>query len=215
MDRVAPSGAVIDIDSVGPVGDVRACLFDLDGVLTRTASVHAAAWKETFDAFLSERASPGDAPFTPFDALTDYDDFVDGKPREESIRSFLASRAIVLPEGGSGDDTEAPTVGALGARKNELLQRRVGETGVQVYPESLEYLHAVRRLGIPCAVVSSNTNCTLALAAAGIANLFTLGVDGVTATRETLAGKPAPDTYISVGAAISTRGSRTDFRAHI
>jgi beta-phosphoglucomutase family hydrolase len=186
----------VGAESLGLARNVRACLFDLDGVLTRTASVHAAAWKETFDSFLRERSSRGDTSFMPFDAHADYDSYVDGKPRGEGIRSFLKSRAIVLPDGGPGDDFGAQSVWALGARKNELLQRRLREDGVQVYPGSLKYLHAVRRLGIPCAVVSSSTNCSLVLEAAGIANLFTLQVDGGTAQRENLAGKPAPDTYL-------------------
>jgi beta-phosphoglucomutase family hydrolase len=189
-------GSAIGPESVGLAGDVGGCLFDLDGVLTHTASVHAAAWKETFDAFLRERSSCGDTPFTPFDAHTDYDAYVDGKPREEGIRSFVMSRGIVLPDGGPGDDVGAQTVWALGARKNELLQRRLREDKVQVYPGSLEYLHAIRQRGIPCAVVSSSTNCSLVLEAAGIADLFALQVDGVTAKRQNLAGKPAPDTYL-------------------
>ncbi|MHC5796429.1 HAD family hydrolase [Lacisediminihabitans sp. FW035] len=185
-----------DLGSIGLAGDIGGCLFDLDGVVTQTASVHAAAWKETFDAFLRERSRSDGVRFAPFDAHGDYDRYVDGKPREQGIRSFLASRAIVLPDGQLGEDPGAQTVRALGARKNELLQRRLREHGVTVYPGSVKYLHAVRSLGIPCAVVSSSTNCTLVLQAAGITSLFALEVDGVTSRRENLPGKPAPDTFL-------------------
>jgi beta-phosphoglucomutase family hydrolase len=166
---------------------IQACLFDLDGVLTRTAEVHAAAWKEMFDAFLSARAAAGGEPFVPFDSHADYDEYVDGKPRGDGVRSFLASRGIEL-----SDDE----VVDLGSRKNELVLNLIHDRGVQPYEGSVRYVHAVRDAGLRRAVVSSSTNAHDVLAAAGISDLFEHVVDGHVAEREHLSGKPAPDTFL-------------------
>ena len=163
---------------------VRGCLFDLDGVLTKTAAVHDAAWKQMFDEFLRDRA-PGQAPFDP---VADYDDYVDGKPRDEGTRSFLVSRGIHLP-----DDE----ITALGNRKNEIVLRLMSEHGVQTYEGSVRYVKAVKEAGLPRAVVSSSTNCAQVLKAAGIADLFDARIDGIVAKREHLKGKPAPDTFLA------------------
>lgn len=163
---------------------VRGCLFDLDGVLTKTAQVHDAAWKQMFDEFLRQRA-PGQAPFDP---VADYDDYVDGKPRDEGTRSFLASRGI-----GLADDE----IIALGNRKNEIVLRLISEHGVQTYEGSVRYVKAVKEAGLPRAVVSSSTNCAQVLKAAGIADLFDARIDGIVAKREHLEGKPAPDTFLA------------------
>ena len=167
---------------------VRGCLFDLDGVLTRTAEVHDAAWKQMFDDFLRQRAEATGQPFVPFDKVTDYDDFVDGKPREEGTRSFLESRGIELP------DAE---ITALGDRKNEIVLKYMKEHGVQTYEGSVRYVKAVKEAGLPRAVVSSSTNCAQVLEAAGIADLFDERIDGIVAKREHLKGKPAPDTFLA------------------
>jgi beta-phosphoglucomutase family hydrolase len=176
---------------------VRACLFDLDGVLTQTAKVHAAAWKQTFDRFLRERADAGEGEFVAFDAVADYDEYVDGKPREDGVRSFLASRKIELPEGGADDAPDAATVHGIANRKNEIVLAMIHEDGVQPYAGSVRYVHAVRDAGLPRAVVSSSANAHDVLAAAGIAGLFDAVVDGVQAAREHLQGKPAPDTFLA------------------
>ncbi|GAA4779366.1 beta-phosphoglucomutase family hydrolase [Streptomyces sanyensis] len=175
---------------------VRACLFDLDGVLTRTAKVHAAAWKEMFDGFLRARAEREGTVFTPFDAVEDYDEYVDGRPREDGVRTFLASRGVRLPEGSPEDPPGAETVNGLGTRKNTLVLRRIREDGVEPYEGSVGYVHAVRAAGLRCAVVSSSANCRDVLAAAGIEDLFDARVDGVVAHERGLRGKPAPDTYL-------------------
>ncbi|MFG3379444.1 beta-phosphoglucomutase family hydrolase [Streptomyces sp. NPDC047999] len=175
---------------------VRACLFDLDGVLTRTAKVHAAAWKEMFDGFLRARAEREGTVFTPFDAVEDYDEYVDGRPREDGVRTFLASRGVRLPEGSPEDPPGAETVNGLGTRKNALVLRRIREDGVEPYEGSVGYVHAVRAAGLRCAVVSSSANCRDVLAAAGIEDLFDARVDGVVAHERGLRGKPAPDTYL-------------------
>src|SRR4051794_15803015 len=172
----------------------RACLFDMDGVLTRTATVHAAAWKQMFDEFLRER--DGDS-FTPFDSEADYDEYVDGKRREDGTRSFLESRGITLPEGSPDDPPGAPTVQGLGKRKNELVLRKLAEDGVEVYPGSVRYVQAAREAGLPTAVVSSSANTAQVLDAAGIAGLFDARVDGLTAQERGLAGKPAPDMFLA------------------
>jgi beta-phosphoglucomutase family hydrolase len=175
----------------------RACLFDLDGVLTKTAKVHAAAWKEMFDAYLRERAERLGEPFVPFDASADYDEYVDGKPRADGVRSFLASRGIELPDGSSSDPPSAETVGGLGSRKNELVLRMIRERGVEPYEGSVRYVHAARDAGLRRAVVSSSSNCRDVLVAAGIEDLFEARIDGVFAEREQLRGKPAPDTFLA------------------
>src|SRR5919201_62701 len=176
---------------------VRACLFDLDGVLTKTAVVHAAAWKEMFDAYLRERAARGGGEFVPFDSVADYDEYVDGKPRYEGVQSFLASRGIELPRGTPDDPPGAETIDGLGNRKNELVLRLIREKGVEPYEGSVRYVKAARDAGLRRAVVSSSTNCRDVLAAAGIEDLFEERIDGVVAEHEHLRGKPAPDTFLA------------------
>jgi beta-phosphoglucomutase family hydrolase len=178
---------------------IRACLFDLDGVLTPTARVHAAAWKQTFDANLRERTGE---PVVPFDEARDYELYVDGKPRADGVRSFLASRGIHLPEGEPDDPPEAETVNGLGNRKNELVLRLLREQGVQPYEGSVRYLRAVRQAGLRTAVVSSSANCRDVLVAAGIEQLFDARIDGVVARERHLKGKPAPDTFLAEARAV-------------
>jgi beta-phosphoglucomutase family hydrolase len=187
---------------LGLPDDVRACLFDLDGVLTKTASVHAAAWKEMFDEYLRARAERTGEEFVPFDAVADYGEYVDGKPRYDGVRSFLASRGIELPEGEEDDPPSAETIRALGNRKNEIVLRKIHEEGVDAYPGSVRYLEAVREAGVHRAVVSSSTNCRDVLIAAGIEEFFEARIDGVVAEREHLKGKPAPDTFLAAARAL-------------
>ncbi|MFB9467114.1 HAD-IA family hydrolase [Streptomyces cinereospinus] len=176
---------------------VRACLFGLDGVLTGTAEVHAAAWKETFDAFLRRRAGRRGGTFVPFDAGRDYDDCVDGRPREDGVRAFLASRGIALPEGTPDDGPDRQTGHGVGNRRNELLLRMIHEQGVKPYAGSVAYLRAARDTGLRRAVVSSSANCRDVLAAAGVEDLLVARVDGVTRRERGLRGKPAPDTCLA------------------
>ena len=167
---------------------VTACLFDLDGVLTQTAKVHAAAWKQMFDAYLRERAAKTGEEFVPFDPVADYDQYVDGKPRYEGVRSLLAARGIELPE---------EKIEALGNRKNEIVLAMIREQGVDAYEGSVRYVRAAREAGLRRAVVSSSTNCRDVLMAAGIDDLFEERIDGVVAKRDRLKGKPAPDTFLA------------------
>lgn len=183
--------------------DVRACLFDLDGVLTQTAKVHAAAWKQAFDEFLRARASARGEDFVAFDAVGDYDEYVDGKPREDGVRSFLTARGIELPEGEPGDQPDAATVHGLANHKNEIVLAMIRDDGVQPYAGSVRYVHAVRDAGLPRAVVSSSANAHAVLRAAGIEDLFDEVIDGVQAEREHLHGKPAPDTFLAGAKALA------------
>ena len=169
------------------------CLFDLDGVLTQTARVHAAAWKEMFDEFLRARAEQTREPFVPFDSVVDYDEYVDGKPRYDGVQSFLASRGIELPEA---------EIRALGNRKNDLVLALIERDGVQPYEGSVRYVRAVRDAGLRRAVVSSSANTRAVLAGAGIEELFEVRIDGVVAEREHLKGKPAPDTFVAAAKAL-------------
>jgi beta-phosphoglucomutase family hydrolase len=176
---------------------VTACLFDLDGVLTQTAKVHAEAWKSMFDDFLREWAPAHGQEFVPFDPVGDYDEYVDGKPRYEGVASFLASRGIELPQGSPDDPPSTQTIDGLGNRKNELVLKLIHDRGVQPYEGSVRYAHAAIEAGLRRAVVSSSTNCKDVLRAAGIYDLFEQIVDGVVADREHLQGKPAPDTFLA------------------
>ena len=184
---------------------IRGCLFDLDGVLTQTAKVHAAAWKEMFDDYLRKRAKQTGEPFVPFDPVGDYDEYVDGKPRADGTRSFLESRGIELPEGQDDDPPSEQTVHGLGNRKNEIVLRKIREDGVEAYPGSVRYVQAVKAAGLPRAVVSSSANCRDVLIAAGIEDLFDARIDGIVAEREHLRGKPAPDTFLAGARALGLK----------
>lgn len=188
----AGSVAVVPDPGLGLPESIRACLFDLDGVLTRTATVHFAAWKRTFDEFL-ERFAPGQPEFS----QQDYNRFVDGKHRADGVRGFLASRDITLPEGGDGDDPDAATVQAIATRKNDIVLRELDEHGVEVYPGSVGYLRAVKAAGLATAVVTASANGEKVIAAGGFADLIDARVDGVVAARDGLRGKPAPDTFLA------------------
>lgn len=193
---------------LGLPSPIQACLFDLDGVLTQTAKVHAAAWKEMFDAFLRTRSEGAGEPFVPFDAVEDYDEYVDGKPRYDGVRSFLASRGIVLPEGDPSDPPGAETVAGLGNRKNDLVLALIRRDGVTAYDGSVRYVRAVRDARLRRAVVSSSANCREVLAAAGIEDLFEVRIDGIVARREHLNGKPAPDTFLAAARELGVEPAR-------
>ena len=189
-------------ETLGLPSSIRACLFDLDGVLTQTARVHDAAWKEKFDAFLRERAERVGEPFVPFDPVVDYGEYIDGKLRYDGVRSFLASRHIELPEGEPSDPPTAETVHGLGNRKNELVLALIRERGVDVYEGSVRYVRAVRDAGYRRAVVSASANTAEVLEAAGIADLFEVRIDGNVAAEQRLRGKPAPDTFLAAARAL-------------
>ena len=176
---------------------VSACLFDMDGVVTQTAVVHAAAWKEMFDDFLRARAQSTGTEFVPFDAHAEYDAYVDGKPRLDGTRSFLESRGIELPEGTPDDPPGTPTIYGLSNRKNDLVLAKLAQGGVQVYEGTVNYIRSVRDKGISTAIVSSSVNTKQILDSAGLAGLFDVRVDGLTASERRLRGKPAPDTFLA------------------
>jgi beta-phosphoglucomutase family hydrolase len=184
---------------------VRALLFDLDGVLTRTATVHARAWKEMFDEFLRRRAEKTGEPFIPFDPVKDYDRYVDGKPRVSGTRSFLEARGISVPEGTPSDPPEVVTVHGLSNRKNELVLRLLTVGPIEVFDGSVRYVHAARDAGLRTAVVSSSANTAQVLETTGIADLFDTRIDGLVAAQRGLAGKPAPDTFLAAAEALDTQ----------
>ena len=180
---------------------IRVVLFDLDGVLTPTAKIHAAAWARMFDDFLRERDGAG---FTPFDPDADYNEYVDGKPRADGAADFLASRGITLPGGSPDDPPGAHTIEGLAARKDELFSAQVDHEGIAPYPGSLRYLKAVRAAGMRTAVVSASKHCAAITKAAGLDDLLDARVDGVTAATEGLHGKPAPDTFLRAAQLLNT-----------
>ena len=173
-----------------------AVLLDLDGVITDTASVHAACWKQMFDEYLQKRAAQRGDAFRPFDIAADYRLYVDGKPRYDGVRDFLTSRGIQLPEGRPDDPPEAETVDGLGNRKNELVNKIIEEKGVEPYEGSVELIHQLRGREFKIAVVTSSQNCTAVLQAVKLDHFFDAQVDGNVIHAEHLAGKPAPDSYL-------------------
>lgn len=183
---------------------ILACLFDLDGVITTTAVVHAAAWKRTFDDFLRQRDGDG---FRPFDDKADYDEFVDGRPRADGVRAFLASRGVDLPEGAPDDPPDRSTVQGLGNRKNDLLLELIRRDGVEAYDGTLRYVEAVRASGLRTAVVSSSTNCRDILRSVGAESLFEVRIDGIVAAERKLPGKPHPDTFLAAARDLGVEAS--------
>ncbi|GGQ83298.1 beta-phosphoglucomutase family hydrolase [Streptomyces flaveolus] len=189
---------------LGLPDDIQACLFDLDGVVTRTAVVHAAAWKETFDAFLRERDGADFRPFTD----SDYDEYVDGRPRADGVRTFLASRGIELPEGGPDDPPDAQTVNGVGNRKNELVLEKIRTEGVEAYDGTLRYIDAVRSAGLVTGIVSSSANTVDVLRSIDAEHLFDVRIDGVVARERKLPGKPRPDTFLAAARDLGVEPSR-------
>jgi beta-phosphoglucomutase family hydrolase len=175
---------------------IQACLFDMDGVITQTASVHDAAWKEMFDEFLRSWSAEHNQPFVPFDPVNDYDEYVDGKPRLEGTASFLESRGIELPQGKETDPSGTPTIWGLSNKKNDLILEVLARDGVKVYEGSQRYVDAVRTAGLKTAIVSSSANTEAVLKAGGVADLFDVRVDALVANERHLHGKPAPDTFL-------------------
>jgi beta-phosphoglucomutase family hydrolase len=188
------TGAAASPLAIDPIR-FEAAVFDLDGVLTETAAVHAQAWKRLFDAFLAKQAAATGKAFQPFDAAGDYNTYVDGRPRSDGVRTFLAARGITLPEGGPGDPPDADTVSALGARKDGYFLERLAQFGVKVFPDAPPLLANLRAAGLKTALVSSSRNAKAVLEAGGLTALIDVIVDGVEAARLGLQGKPAPDTF--------------------
>lgn len=190
--------------TLGLPENIRACLFDLDGVLTDTASVHRNAWKKMFDAYLSARAERAGERFVPFDIDADYQTYVDGKKRDDGVRSFLESRGLTLPEGEPEDAPDAETVNGLGNRKNELFGQTLRNDGVEVFEGSQRYLEAVSAAGLSVAVVSSSANTREVLDITGLAKFVKVRVDGVTMREQNIAGKPAPDSFLRAAQLLDT-----------
>ena len=186
-----------------------AVLFDLDGVITDTANLHATCWKQMFDEYLQKRARQTGEAFRPFDVTSDYLLYVDGKPRFAGVRDFLKSRGIELPEGSPEDPTDAETVCGLGNRKNDLVNDAIAEVGVVPYDGSVQFIHRLRRDGFRIAVVTSSQNCTAVLKAAKLDEFFEVRVDGNVINAQQLAGKPAPDTFLLAAKLLGVEPKRT------
>jgi alpha,alpha-trehalase len=188
--------------------DFEAVIFDLDGVVTHTAAVHARAWKQVFDEYLQTRAQATGEPFRPFDIETDYPLYVDGKPRYDGVRDFLLARGIQLPEGGPNDEPGLETVCGIGNSKNALYNRLIDEGGVGVFEDTVEQINIWRALGLKTAIVSSSKNCASVLRAAGLSDLFDVRVDGVESARLKLKGKPAPDIFLKAAELLGVEPER-------
>ena len=185
-----------------------AVLFDLDGVITATARLHAAAWKKMFDEFLEAYAKEKNQPFTPFDLVEDYKHYVDGKPRYDGVRDFLEARHIKLPEGSPPSPSKEKSVHGLGNRKNDFINQVLEKEGVDVFEDTLQLIKQLRTQGIKIAVVSSSKNCEAVLKKAGIEGLFDARVDGTVAEKRNLRGKPAPDTYLEAAKELGVQPGR-------
>lgn len=188
--------------------ELEAFLFDLDGVVTRTAKVHAAAWKQLFDDYLERRAGAKGAAFVPFDLVIDYQDYVDGRPREAGVQSFLASRGVSLPAGGLDDGPEVETLNGLGKRKEQYFLQALTQHGVEVFDGTVTFVRDARARGVRTAIVSSSQNCAAVLEAAGLTPLFDVRVDGTDLRRLGLAGKPAPDMFLEAARRLETPPAR-------
>ena len=190
-------------------GRYDAVLLDLDGVITDTAKLHAACWKQMFDAYLQQRATQRGEAFRPFDLANDYRLYVDGKPRFDGVRDFLKSRGIQLPEGRPDDPPQLDTVGGLGNRKNELVDEVIHAKGVKPYEGSVKLIQRLRHDGFKIAVVTSSQNCGTVLKAAKLDAVFDARVDGNTMHAQKLAGKPAPDTYLAAAKLLGVAPARS------
>ena len=191
-----------------PTADFDAVFFDLDGVITDTASVHAAAWKQMFDDFLTRHADRENVPFQPFEIETDYRSHVDGKPRLDGLKSFLESRGISLPEGGPEDPPGAETIHGLGKQKNADFLRRIREKGVKIYGPAVALIHSAKKHGLKTAVISSSKSCAMILDSANLADLFDVRVDGVDSELLGIPGKPAPDIFLEAARQLQVKPKR-------
>jgi len=186
-----------------------AILFDLDGVITNTANLHANCWKQVFDEYLQKRASERQEAFRPFDLAADYQLYVDGKPRFDGVRDFLRSRGIQLPEGNLDDPASIETVHGLGNRKDHMVNRVITEVGVEAYTGTVQFIHQVRRDGFKIAVVTSSQHCDAVLRATKMEEFFEVRVDGNVIEKQRLAGKPAPDTFLAAARLLGVEPKRT------
>ena len=198
---------IMNESSQYPIGIDRfdAAIFDLDGVITQTASVHAKAWKEMFDTYLRSL----DEAYEPLEIKTDYRQYIDGKPRYDGVESFLNSRDITLPYGDPDDPPERETICGLGNRKNELFLEIVRRDGVKVFEDTVSFLHKVREAGLKTGVISSSKNCREILQTAELLYLFDTRIDGKVAARRDIEGKPAPDVFLEAAEELGVTPART------
>jgi alpha,alpha-trehalase len=187
---------------------IDAVIFDMDGVVTDTANVHAAAWKRLFDEYLQERAAAGGETFVPFDADHDYSRYVDGKPRYDGVRDFLAARGISLPEGEITDAPERETISGLGNRKDAYFLAHLREHGARAFPSTVDLVQRLTAKRVPTAIISASRNMTEVLAAAGLGDLFAVKVNGLDADRLNLRGKPYPDVFLEAARRLGVEASR-------
>jgi alpha,alpha-trehalase len=188
--------------------DFDAVIFDLDGVVTRTANVHARSWKQVFDEFLARWSWGNGESCRPFDIEADYAEHVDGKPRYNGVRDFLSSRGIELPEGDPSDGPDVETVCGLGNRKNKIYNEQLEEGGVEIFEDTVAQIRAWREMGLKTAIVSSSKNCAAVLQTAGLSDLFDVRVDGVESARLGLEGKPAPDIFLKAAELLGVEPER-------
>lgn len=195
MQRTTPASAE-DLISCLDARHIRALIFDLDGVITQTATVHASAWKKMFDAYLLQRGKQDGKTYQPLNISTDYPKYIDGIPRYDGVRNFLRSRNITLPEGTPEDAPGTETVAGLGNRKNTYFQKVLQEEGIEAFPDAVEFIRKQHQSGRRTAIISASKNCRAVLKAANLEHLFEVRIDGEVSVRLHLKGKPAPDIFL-------------------
>jgi len=185
--------------------NIKALVLDMDGVITQTAKVHAQAWKRMFDDYLLRRGKQEGKAYEPLSIATDYRQYIDGIPRYDGVRNFLASRSIILPEGTPEDAPGVETVAGLGNLKNQYFQEVLHSNGVEPYPDTVAWLQQQRAQGLRTAVISASKNCKAILASAGLEDFFEVRVDGVVSAEKGLKGKPAPDIFLEAARQLGVR----------
>ena len=203
MQETSPKELTARLDAL----HIRALIFDLDGVITQTATVHASAWKKMFDAYLLQRGKQDGTSYAPLNISTDYPQYIDGIPRYDGVRNFLRSRNIVLPEGSPEDMPGTETVAGLGNQKNTYFRKVLEQEGIAAFPDAVAFIQQQHKAGRRTAIISASKNCRAILQAANLEHYFEVRVDGEVSVELNLKGKPAPDIFLEAARQLGVKPS--------